>query len=349
MGLLTPALAVAWLLAGWLGRPSRDKSAPPPVDPVKSEPHDIYPGEGIALLGKSLGTYRLDELLGKGSSGTVYRALDLREGQPVAVKVIHQEMLQDFRRVQREIRNWQDFSHPNVVEFRGFGTQDYADGRAHHYMVMELVEGQTLRRKIAPDGLAIDRVRAWIEALSLAVAALHEVGIIHRDIKPENVMIERGGKLKLLDFGLAKRQVAMDALSLQDTYYGTPAYLDPEQLQGQLPYPAGEAPPTNRFDPRMDQYSLGVLVYELLTGRHPLDVNGWSDLMELTPEKHASALQAPSRWRKGLSEAIDSVVLKLLARSPEERYLTMRDAAEALREALADRARQEDIASPQTW
>lgn len=317
LGLLLPAGA----LAAWRWWRRRQV-----VAPLEVRPFEVETGEGQALLGRQLGPYRLEQLLGKGGWGTVYRGVHGRTGAQVAIKVIHSSLVQDYsdlRRLQREIRTWAGLRHPRLVEFKKYA-EEFDEELSlrglgpRRYLVMELVEGQTLRRLVRPEGLPLAQAWPLLKDLTQAVMVLHANGIVHRDLKPENVMIARDGGLKLMDFGLAKSALPEDQLTRQDEVFGTPAYMAPEQL----------GPTTGpQWDARVDQYSVGVIAYELVTGRLPIENPSFQRLMH---ERETMVILPPSHWRKKLPEGLDAVLLKMLALAPEERYPVLREALEAL-------------------
>src|SRR6266705_2089685 len=210
------------------------------------------------------GKYRLDETLGGGGMGTVYRATHLLIDRPVALKVLSQRFVGDQtaqQRFRREARAAGRMQHPNAVTVTDFGATD--DG--YLYIVMELLEGRTLRDLLAHEG-PLDPARAVSIMLQVcaAVGAAHDAGLIHRDLKPANIFIEQRPNLpavvKVLDFGVAKLAVEehdddYQTLTQVGSIIGTPRYMSPEQCSGAMP-----------LTPASDVYSLGIILYEMLTG-----------------------------------------------------------------------------------
>jgi eukaryotic-like serine/threonine-protein kinase len=270
------------------------------------------------------GKYRLDERLGGGGMGTVYRATHLLIDRPVAVKVLSQRFVGDEtaqQRFRREARAAGRVQHPNAVTVTDFGASD-----RYLYIVMELLEGRTLRELLAREA-PLDAARAVSIMLqaSAAVGAAHDGGLIHRDLKPANIFIEQRANapavVKVLDFGLAKFAVEEQAdddyqtLTQVGTLIGTPRYMSPEQCSG-----------SGRLTPASDVYSLGIILYEMLSGAVPFTAE--------TPL--AIALRHVSETPQPLHEIVPSVPEKLkaiveraLAKNPTDRFA---DANELRRE-----------------
>src|ERR1700732_2559470 len=213
--------------------------------------------------GTRLAVYEIQAPIGAGGMGEVYRATDTKLGRGVAVKILPTEMAQDpdrLARFHREAPAAPALNHPNVVTLYSVEESDGV-----HFLTMELIEGQPLDRLIPADGLAVERIVEIAGALAEALAAAHEKGIVHRDLKPANVMVTGEGRVKVLDFGLAKDVRAGDSSDATLTsahtevgvVMGTPAYMSPEQISGRA------------LDHRTDIFSLGVLLHEMCTGRRP--------------------------------------------------------------------------------
>ncbi|SRR6266498_2333100 len=280
------------------------------------------------LIGHTLDDkYRLEEKLGIGGMGTVYRAKHLLIDRPVAIKVLNQRLVEDEAaqiRFRREARAAGRLQHVNAVTVTDFGRT--SDG--YVYLVMELLEGRTLRDVLAKEG-PLDTARAvsLMMQVSAAVAAAHEAGIIHRDLKPANIFIERRAEspavVKVLDFGIAK--LAADTLDEEDAknltmvgvMIGTPRYMSPEQCDGL------------ELTPAADVYSLGVILYEMLTGSVPF--SGTSPLAIAV--KHASEQPlSPRELVPSIPPELERVVLHALEKRPQDRPA---DAAEFRRELFA--------------
>jgi serine/threonine protein kinase len=249
--------------------------------------------------------YRVDELIGRGGMATVYRGTDQVLGRSVAVKVLAEQLAQDpnfVERFRREAQAAAGLSHPGVVSVFDTGSDD-----GIHYIVMELLEGRTLEEitraegRVAP-GRAVDIASAVCAALSEA----HRQGLVHRDVKPANIMIAPGGAVKVMDFGIA-RALASNTLTQTAMTLGTAAYLSPEQARG------------DPVDARSDLYSLGVVLYEMLTGRPPFE----ADSPLAVAYKHVrEEPPPPSALNEELGPAVEAVVLRAMAKDPASRYQT---------------------------
>jgi serine/threonine protein kinase len=284
------------------------------------------------LIGRILDEkYRLDERLGEGGMGTVYRATHLLIDRPVALKVLHPRFVEDDsaqQRFRREARAAGRLQHPNAVAVTDFGRT--ADG--YVYIVMELLEGSTLRDVMTEEApMPVERAVGLMSQIAAAVEAAHEGGVIHRDLKPGNIfVVQRKGLppvVKVLDFGIAK--LAADSLDDSDAknltqtgvMIGTPRYMSPEQCDGE------------HLTPASDVYSLGIILYEMFTGETPF--NGASPLAVAL--QHSSKPPRPPReLAPTLPAEMEAVVLHALAKKPDERPAD----AGALREELLSTARQ---------
>ena len=278
--------------------------------------HDLPPGTLLA------GRYRIERPVSRGGMGAVFRATQLGLDRAVAIKVLLPTYSRDAgmqERFRREARSAASLSHPHIIQIYDYGISDYGP-----YIVMEFVRGESLRRILGRGPLALDRAVRLIEQVCSAVASAHRAGIIHRDLKPDNIMIEEepGGPptAKVLDFGIAKLRAAeVDELSPTLTgarVIGSPSYMSPEQALGL------------ELDGRSDIYALGVVLYEMLAGRPPFaDASSVAVILQ-----HVNA--APRRLceaRAEVSEAVESVVMKALAKDRGQRYAAATELAQALR------------------
>ncbi|HEV7584787.1 MAG TPA: protein kinase [Solirubrobacteraceae bacterium] len=258
------------------------------------------------------GRYEVDSLLGRGGMSTVFSGWDRTLGREVAIKVLASELVADdvfVERFEREARAAASLSHRNVVAVFDSGVDDGA-----RFIVMEHVSGKTLAALLREGPMPVDQALDIAVGVAEALGAAHARGIVHRDIKPGNVMVGENGRVKVLDFGIA-RALAASSLTRASTVIGTAGYLSPEQADGRA------------VDARSDLYGLGCLLYEMLTLRPPFVADSAAVLVHQhltrTPEP-------PSRFRREVSSGLDGIVLRCLAKEPRERY----PRAEALAAAL---------------
>jgi hypothetical protein len=268
-------------------------------------------------VGTRLGPYEIVAPIGAGGMGEVYRAHDARLGRDVAIKVLPRALAADpdaLVRFEREARAVAAINHPNILALHDVGT---ADGVAH--AVMELLEGETLRKRLESGPVPPRKALDWASQLLRGLAAAHDRGIVHRDLKPENVFLTHDGRLKILDFGVARRhELAADVDSNLTTatqpgvFVGTPAYASPEQVLGE--------PAT----PRSDLFAFGVVLYELLTGTNPFRRDTMAETMtailRADPPPLAAAVQ-------GVSPPALRVLDRCLEKQPSERPSSARDVA----------------------
>src|SRR5579862_3233526 len=266
--------------------------------------------------------YRITSRIGAGGMGEVYRATDTNLGRDVALKILPAEMARDperLARFRREARAVATLNHPHIVTI--FSVEE-ADGV--HFLTMELVEGQTLDRLIPASGLALDRVIEIASALADALAAAHEKGIVHRDLKPANVMVTADGRVKVLDFGLAKDMRADDPAGATQTsagftavgvVMGTPSYMSPEQIAGR------------ELDHRTDIFSLGILLYEMASGQRPFQGASSAELASAILRDTPRPL---AEIRTGVAPELCRLIQRCLEKNAQNRFASARDLREAL-------------------
>ncbi|HEU0036439.1 MAG TPA: protein kinase [Kofleriaceae bacterium] len=279
-----------------------------------------------ALVGKLLGErFQVQELIGQGGSGTIYRAEHVTLRRRVAIKVLHDELSRDdlaVERFRREATTVAEIDNEHIVEIHDFGRTP--DGRL--YLAMELLEGETLDSVLARETqLSVERAADILIQVGEALMEAHAIGYVHRDLRPRNIYLAvRRGKanfVKLLDFGLAKL-VETDASAASTSLgmtFGDPRYMSPEQARG------------DRIDRRADIYQLGCVAYEMLTGAPPFSGHRVFDI--LTKQVTEVPVPLPSR-RPGVPLWMEAAVAKMLAKDPENRFATTTRMVEALRRGL---------------
>ena len=278
----------------------------------------------LRLIGRTLSHYHIMAAIGAGGMGEVYRATDTKLGRDVALKVLPAEMARDPQRLmrfQREARAVAALNHPHIVTI--FSVEE-ADGV--HFLTMELIEGQPLDRLIPDGGFPVERIVDIATALAGALAAAHEKGIVHRDLKPANVMVTSDGRVKVLDFGLAKETRPMAPGDATQTHspqteagmvMGTPAYMSPEQVAGAL------------VDCRTDIFSLGIVLYEMATGHRPFKGRSSAELISAILRDTPRAI---ADLRADLPGDLARVVRRCLEKDPQCRVQTARDVYNDLRD-----------------
>lgn len=309
----------------------------------------LFVGDSVkTLLGQSIGHYKIITALGTGGMGEVYLAQDNRLGRQVALKLLPAHLSGDsdrLRRFEQEARAASSLNHPNVCMIHEVGEME--DGR--HYIVMEHIDGVTLRERIAINPLKLREVLDAAVQVASALEAAHAAGVVHRDIKPENIMLRRDGYLKVLDFGLAKLTEQLTGRHTIEpeaptrgmvktdagVVMGTVAYMSPEQTRGQ------------DIDARTDIWSLGVVLYEMVTGRVPFEGGTNSDLivsiLEREPKPLTSFLPTPP-------PELQRIISKALRKDREERYQVVKDLLldlKSLKEELDFEAKLEQSVQPE--
>ena len=268
------------------------------------------------LAGKTLGHYLILRFIGKGGMGIVYETFDPTLQRKLAIKILLPELLHNpgfVQRFKREAVTAASLKHCNIVTIHEVGEQD-----GLHYIAMECIEGLTLKEIIKTKGrLPLDVATSIVSQIADALTYAYEQGkVIHRDVKPDNVIVDQRGKVTLTDFGLAKAlESETDVTSIHGGHVGTPRYMSPEHVKGE------------DLDQRSDIYSLGVVFYEMVTGRTPFQGKTTTSLL------HAHVYEPPPPPRQfapDLPKSVESVLLRALAKDPDSRFSTARDMAEAL-------------------
>ena len=267
-----------------------------------------------------VGRYELEELVGEGGMSTVYRAYDTVLERRVAIKILHEHYSRDpeyVERFRREARAIARLAHPNVVT-----VIDRGEWEGRQFIVFEHVAGENLKAVSVREGpLPVDRALALACQIARALAFAHDLGIVHRDVKPHNVLLDGSGTAKVTDFGIARALDSDDALTATGTVLGTGQYISPEQANGQ------------RGDERSDQYSLGVVTYELLTGRVPYSGD---TLMAVAMQHVRDPVPSVRALRPEVPERVDAVVARTMAKRPQDRFGSMEELAAALESCLVE-------------
>ena len=350
------AARIEKLFGRYVEQQVRDGVAPDPEELCRGSPELLEPLRecirdyerlGRALnpsreleTGRRLLHYRIVDKLGEGGMGRVYAAEDTKLGRRVALKVLPPEMADDperLKRFRREARAVAALNHPNIVTLHSI---EEADGV--HFLTMELVEGKTLDALIAPEGMELGRILEVAEALVDPLVTAHEQGITHRDLKPANIMVSEAVRIKVLDFGLAQLQrppggieggdlqaqaspasqaVTATRLTQAGRVLGTVPYMSPEQVQGKL------------VDPRSDIFSLGIVLYEMSTGRRPFQGDSAAAVISATLR---DAPRPVRELRADLPQRLGRIIERCLAKDLRQRYPTARD----LRDDLAELKRE---------
>ncbi len=279
------------------------------------------------MIGQTVSHYRIVERLGGGGMGVVYKAEDLQLGRDVALKFLPEEMARDRQaldRFRREARAASGLNHPNICVIHGV---DEHEGQP--FIVMELLEGQTLKHGLSERGMNNEQVAKLGMQVAEALVAAHSKGIVHRDIKPANIFVSPEGRVKVLDFGLAKLVPIAGDLSATESLTQTQA------VMGTLPFMAPEQVRGEKVDARADIYSLGAVLYEMATGQRPfreeLATRLTDDILHKTPT-------APTRLNSELSTRLEEIILKCLEKDAENRYQSAKELLVDLRRLVTPTA-----------
>ncbi len=269
-------------------------------------------------IGETVGAYQILEQLGHGGMATVFKAYHPSLDRDVALKVLHPAFKNDpqfFTRFQREARIVARLEHPNIVP-----VYDFSEHNGEPYLVMRYVHGDTLKAEINGTPFPIEKILRIMEPVCNALSYAHNQGILHRDIKPSNIMMATEGHVFLTDFGLARMMELGESTLSQDMMVGTPQYISPEQAQGK-----------KDIDGRADIYALGVVLFEMLTGAVPYS----GDTPFAIIHDHIyKPLPLPRSLNPEIDESVEKIVLRALAKNPDDRYENMDAFWNALKKTL---------------
>ncbi|MEW5986993.1 MAG: serine/threonine-protein kinase, partial [Chloroflexota bacterium] len=269
------------------------------------------------LTGKQLGPYQVVAPLGEGGMAAVYKAYQPNMGRYVALKILPRHYASDPQFVARftqEARVIANLEHPHILPVHDFG-----ESEGYTYLAMRLVEGGSLARLLQGAPLALTQVRQIVSQVGDALDYAHTQGVIHRDVKPSNILIDQRGNCLLSDFGIAKMLAGSSHLTQTGAMLGTPAYMSPEQGMGQS------------LDGRSDLYSLGIILYQMVTGRIPYQ----AETPLAVAIKHVNDPLPPvHRFNPAVPVAVEQVILKTLAKNPADRFSSAGEMVRALQLAV---------------
>lgn len=260
--------------------------------------------------GTQIDSYRIEEPVARSGMASIFRAVDLRDNRVVALKIPHPDMEADpilFDRFQREAGIGERLNHPKIMRVYG------GEKRSRVYMVMEWCEGRLLRQILDEGRISTDRALRIAISVLEALEYIHDNGVVHRDLKPENIMVDAEDNIKLMDFGIAGDSSARRLTYANFTAtLGTADYISPEQVKGK------------RGDGRSDLYSLGVILYEMLTGKLPFS---GSSPMEAMNDRLLNHPTPPTVANPAISPQLQEVLYRAMERDPKNRYARARDFA----------------------
>src|SRR5215813_708513 len=280
----------------------------------------------------TLGHYRVVTKLGAGGMGEVYLAVDTKLDRKVALKILAPDVASHRDRMERFVREAKAaaaLNHPNIAHVYEIG-----EDNGVNFIAMEFVDGVTLREKIYQERTELPKLLSFLQHTAAGLARAHAAGIVHRDLKPDNIMITRDGHAKVLDFGLAKlvaRQAFSGSLSSEIVTVTLPQQSSPGVVVGTVGYMSPEQAQAKPIDQRSDIFSFGCLLYESATGRRPFQGDSTVDTLHKIIHEPAPAI---TDFNPSAPPELQRIIRKCLAKEPEKRYQTIRDAANDLEELI---------------
>src|SRR6266478_1269521 len=266
-------------------------------------------------VGENLDQYKLIEVIARSGMASIFKAIDQIDGKIVAIKVPYMQFESDvvfYGRFQREEEVGRRLNHPGIVKVLS------PRKKSRMYIAMEYIEGSSLRAMMREPGMPVEKVLELARQLAETLVYMHSEGVVHRDLKPENILVTAEGRTKIMDFGIAldesARRLTWSGLS---STIGTPDYMAPEQVSGR------------RGDVRTDIYSLGVILYEMLTGNLPYSGPNVYTVMR---SKTAEDPQPPSAFKPDIDPHLEEIILHAIERSPRDRYASAQEVLEDLRD-----------------
>ena len=282
-----------------------------------------------------VGPYRIIRPVGKGGMGRVYKAIHEKADKTVAIKVLPEEFLEDKKRseyLHREVKIASELDHPNVVDiYKLLEMRRKADGKTQGFMLMEFIDGENLREVMDSSDLSLSYRVELCEQICAGLNYIHRHrlkdgryhSIVHRDIKPENIILTKSGRVKIVDFGLSVEEKAFSFLRSKSRA-GTPRYMSPEQIRGQ------------RVDEKSDIYSLGVVMYELFTGKFPYEGKNNKDVMKMHISRKVVP-EEPHRVDPKIPPSLSRIIMTALEKDPRKRFQSVAEMQLALKRVSASR------------
>jgi eukaryotic-like serine/threonine-protein kinase len=273
--------------------------------------------------------YKLVAQQGSGGMAVIYKAQDLSLGRTVAIKILRPTLTNDpsfLARFRNEARSVANLTHPNIVTIHDFGSEG-----STHYIVMEFVEGQDLKKVIKAEGaLPIDRALNFAIQIAAGIGFAHRAGLVHADVKPQNILVKGDDVLKVTDFGIAQALSDAQPNERQAVVWGSPHYFAPEQARGERPTPAS------------DVYAIGIVMFEMLTGRLPFSGN---NQQELALAHIREPIPMVTDFNPAIPESVARIVYKTMSKDPTQRY-RMADQLGHILSGYRDRGREHTVSNP---